>query len=137
MRLLGLIPRDYKDFFGVKIDYNSDIARERLFCASEKSTGIASISKLSQVAYNMHMASTSLAIVAYVYEYPLYRMINQWTQDAIIIHNVAILSLYNPYNTFSATTPIQALQPYMPIQSLVWFVRPNAKEALRFSSSSL
>ena len=67
----------------------------------------------------MHMASTSLAIVAYVYEYPLYRMINQWTQDAIIIHNVAILSLYNPYNTFSATTPIQALQPYMPIQSLV------------------
>ena len=54
------------------------MARERLLCASGKSTGTASMLKLSQVAYNMCMVSASLsalAIVAHVYGYPLYGVV--------------------------------------------------------------
>ena len=121
MRLLGLIPRDYKDSFGAKFDYNSDTARERLLRASGKSTGTASTLKLSQAAYNMGTASASLSaltIVAHAYGYPSYRTINQQTQNATMTRSVVILSPYDPYNASSATTPVQASQPYAPVQSL-------------------
>ena len=120
MRLLGLIPRDYKDSFGAKFDYNPDTARERLLRASGKSTGTASTSKLSQAAYNTRTASASLsalAIVAHAYGYPSYGTINQRTRDATMTRSAAILSPYDPYNTSSATIPVQASQPYAPVQS--------------------
>ena len=45
VRLLDLIPRDYKGSAGAKFDYNT--ARERLLRASGKSTSTASTLKLS------------------------------------------------------------------------------------------
>ena len=112
MRLLGLIPRDYKDSFGAKFDYNSDMARERLLHASGKSTGTAPTSKQSQAAYNTHTISASLfasVSVAHAYGYPLHGMINQRTQDTTTTHSAAILSLYDLYNVPSAIAPVQEL----------------------------
>ena len=45
VKLLDLIPRDYKGSAGAKFDYNT--ARERLLRASGKSTSTASTLKLS------------------------------------------------------------------------------------------
>ena len=119
MRLLGLIPRDYKDSFGAKFDYNSDTARERLLRASGKSTGTASTSKLSQAAYNTRTASASLsalAIVAHAYGYPSYGTINQQMQAATTTCSTVVPSPYGHYNASSATAPAQASNPYVPVQ---------------------
>ena len=80
VRLLVLIPRDYKGSIGVKFNYDLDMFRERLLCASGKSTGTAPTLKQFQAAYNTHTISASLfasVSVAHVYGYLLHRTINQ------------------------------------------------------------
>ena len=118
VRLLDLIPRDYKGSVGAKFDY--DTARERLLRASGKSTSTASTSKLSQAAYGTHTASASLsasASVPHAYGYPSYGTINQQTQAATTTRNTVVPSPYDPYNASSATAPVQASNPYASVQS--------------------
>ena len=112
VRLLVLIPRDYKGSVGAKFNYDLDMSRERLLRASGKSTGTAPTSKQSQAAYNTHTISASLfasVSVAHAYGYLLHGMINQRTQDTTTTRSAAILSLYDLYNVPSAIAPVQEL----------------------------
>ena len=118
VKLFDLIPRDYKGSAGAEFGY--DTARERLLRASGKSTSTASTSKLSQAAYGTHTASASLsasASVPHAYGYPSYGTINQQTQAATTTRNTVVPSPYDPYNASSATAPVQASNPYVPVQS--------------------
>ena len=112
VRLLVLIPRDYKGSVGAKFNYDLDMSRERLLRASGKSTGAAPTSKQSQAAYNTYTISASLfasVSVAHAYGYLLHGMINQRTQDTTTTRSAAILSLYDLYNVPSAIAPVQEL----------------------------